>query len=78
MPENTTAPAPRYVPAEASFTEPATGERVESAWGVLDKQENRFAPFGGNAELAAYAAQSVTARPYLDWAFVSDFTLANS
>ncbi|WAB10831.1 hypothetical protein SEA_TUCK_57 [Arthrobacter phage Tuck] len=71
MSENT-----RYVPAEASFTEPTTGERVESAWGVLDTVENTFAPFGGDEELATFAAQRVEEKPWLPWSFLPDFTLA--
>jgi hypothetical protein len=79
MSENTTTPA-RYVAAEASFTEPTTGERVESNWGVHDTVENAFAPFGGTEELASFAAQRVEEKPWLPWFFIpaADFTLAAS
>ncbi|QOP64357.1 hypothetical protein SEA_NIOBE_54 [Arthrobacter phage Niobe] len=71
MTENT-----RYVPAKATYTDPRTGESSLTAWGVHDTVENTFAPFGGNEALAQYAAAEVTRKPFLDWSFVSDFTLA--
>lgn len=70
MSENT-----RYVPAKAVYTEPMTGESVPS-WGVLDTVDNTFAPFGGNEELAQFAAQRISEKPFLPWSFLTDFTLA--
>lgn len=66
---------PRYVPAQATYTETQTGERVPS-WGVLDTVENTFAPFGGSEEVAKFAATRVAEEPGLPWTFVSDFELA--
>ncbi|WNN94013.1 hypothetical protein SEA_NITRO_57 [Arthrobacter phage Nitro] len=66
----------RYVPAKAHYTDPQTGQHAVDVWGVHDTVEKTFAPFGGNEGLAAYAANAVAAKPYLDWSFVSDFTLA--
>ncbi|UIW13237.1 hypothetical protein SEA_WARDA_55 [Arthrobacter phage Warda] len=70
MSENT-----RYVAAEATYTA-SNGETATPTWGVLDTVENTFAPFGGNEELAKYAAATVAEKPDLGWDFVADFTLA--
>ncbi|WVX88044.1 hypothetical protein SEA_TFORTROY_56 [Arthrobacter phage TforTroy] len=70
---------PRYIPFRATFVEtlegPMKGQSV-TAWGVLDNEESRFAPFGGNAALAEYAATAVEAKPDSPWSWVDDFTPA--
>ncbi|QIG58531.1 hypothetical protein PQE18_gp53 [Arthrobacter phage DrSierra] len=73
MPETT----PRYVPAEKAYLT-ADGETGGPHWGVLDNETGLFAPFGGDALLAAYATEAVTAKPDLGWEFVPVLTPANS
>lgn len=66
MTENTTAP--RFVAAEASYE--SDGQTFGPLWGVRDNETGLFAPFGGGADLAEYAAQQVAARPDAGWDFL--------